>query len=130
MGSNFDMSVNTPIAALTEFNFPKMIFIGKEFYMLRQDTYVRISEEFGTAVGMARGLEIWDAQSHKITDDMRCNELIYGTIEDGSYQKVRREVIRLEKIARKGIKELTIYKKAIKGDSRNTAKQSKVLQNG
>jgi len=29
--------------------------------MVRQDTYVRISEEFGTAVGMARGLEMWDA---------------------------------------------------------------------
>ncbi len=98
--------------------------------MVRQDTYVRISEEFGTAVGMARGLEMWDASTHKITDDMRCNELIYGTIEDGSYQKVRREVIRLEKIARKGIKELTIYKKAIKGDSRTTTKPKKVLQRG
>jgi len=97
--------------------------------MLRQDTYVRISEEFGTAVGMARGVEMWDASTHKITDDMRCNELIYHTIEDGSYQKVRREVIRLEKIARKGIKELTIYKKAIKGDSRTTTKSAKVLQN-
>ena len=97
--------------------------------MLRQDTYVRISEEFGTAVGMARGLEMWDASTHKITDDMRCNELIYHTIEDGSYQKVRREVLRLERIARKGIKELTIYKKAIKGDSRTTTKSAKVLQN-
>jgi hypothetical protein len=98
--------------------------------MIRQDTYIRISEEFGTAVGMARGMEMWDASTHKITDDMRCNELIYGTIEDGSYQKVRREVIRLEKIARKGIKELTIYKKAIKGDSRTTTKPKKVLQRG
>ena len=96
--------------------------------MLRQDTYIRISEEFGTAVGMARGIEVWDSKSHKITDDMRCNELIYGTIEDGSYQKVRREVLRLERIARKGIKELTIYKKAIKGDSRTTTKPTKVLQ--
>jgi hypothetical protein len=98
--------------------------------MIRQDTYVRISEEFGTAVGMARGMEMWDASTHKITDDMRCNELIYGTIEDGSYQQIRREVIRLEKIARKGIKELTIYKKAIKGDSRTTTKPKKVLQRG
>ena len=98
--------------------------------MLRQDTYIRISEEFGAAVGMARGIEMWDASTHKITDDMRCNELIYGTIEDGSYQKVRREVIRLEKTARRGIKELTIYKKAIKGDSRTTTKPKKVLQRG
>lgn len=98
--------------------------------MLRQDTYIRISEEFGTAVGMARGVEMWDASSHKITDDMRCNELIYHTIEDGSYQKVRREVLRLERIARKGIKELTIYKKAIKGDSRTTTKSKEVLQKG
>jgi hypothetical protein len=98
--------------------------------MIRQDTYVRISEEFGTAVGMAKGMEMWDASTHKITDDMRCNELIYHTIEDGSYQKVRREVIRLEKIARRGIKELTIYKKAIKGDSRTTTKPKKVLQRG
>jgi hypothetical protein len=93
--------------------------------MVRQDTYVRISEEFGTAVGMARGLEMWDASTHKITDDMRCNELIYHTIEDGSYQQIR-----LEKIARRGIKELTIYKKAIKGDSRTTTKPKKVLQRG
>ena len=98
--------------------------------MIRQDTYVRISEEFGTAVGMARGLEMWDASTHKITDDMRCNELIYHTIEDGSYQQIRREVLRLEKIARRGIKELTIYKKAIKGDSRTTTKPTKVLQRG
>jgi hypothetical protein len=98
--------------------------------MIRQDTYVRISEEFGTAVGMARGLEMWDASTHKITDDMRCNELIYHTIEDGSYQQIRREVIRLEKIARRGIKELTIYKKAIKGDSRTTTKPKEVLQRG
>lgn len=98
--------------------------------MIRQDTYVRISEEFGTAVGMARGLEMWDASTHKITDDMRCNELIYHTIEDGSYQQIRREVLRLEKIARRGIKELTIYKKAIKGDSRTTTKSTKVLQRG
>jgi len=98
--------------------------------MLRQDTYIRISETFSTAVGMAKGLEVWDALTHKITDGMRCNELIYHTIEDGSYQKVRREVLRLEKIARRGIKELTIYKKAIKGDSRNTTKPTKVLQKG
>jgi hypothetical protein len=98
--------------------------------MIRQDTYVRISEEFGTAVGMARGLEMWDASTHKITDDMRCNELIYHTIEDGSYQQIRREVLRLEKIARRGIKELTIYKKAIKGDSRTTTKPKEVLQRG
>jgi hypothetical protein len=121
------MSVNTLIADLTDFNFPNVIFIGKEFDMLRQDTYIKASEEFGTAVGMARGVEIWDAQSHKLTDDMRCNELIYGTIEEGTYQKVRREVLRLEKIARKGIKELTIYKKAIKGDSRTTTKSAKVF---
>jgi hypothetical protein len=94
--------------------------------MLRQDAYIKASEEFSTAVGMARGMEMWDAQSHKITDDMRCNELIYETIVDGSYQKVRREVIRLEKIARRGIKELTIYKKAIKGDSRINTKSAKV----
>lgn len=98
--------------------------------MIRQDTYVRISEEFGTAVGMARGLEMWDASTHKITNDMRCNELIYHTIEDGSYQQIRREVLRLEKIARRGIKELTIYKKAIKGDSRTTTKPKEVLQRG
>lgn len=98
--------------------------------MIRQDTYVRISEEFGTAVGMARGMDMWDASTHKITDDMRCNELIYHTIEDGSYQQIRREVIRLEKIARRGIKELTIYKKAIKGDSRTTTKPKEVLQRG
>ena len=98
--------------------------------MIRQDTYVRISEEFGTAVGMARGMDMWDASTHKITDDMRCNELIYHTIEDGSYQQIRREVLRLEKIARRGIKELTIYKKAIKGDSRTTTKPKEVLQRG
>ncbi len=103
-----------------------MIFIEKDSDMLRQDSYIRISDEFGTTVGMARGIEVWDARSQKVTDDMKCNEIIYHTIEDGSYQKVRREVLRLERIARKGIKELTIYKKAIKGDSRTTTKPTKV----
>ena len=74
---------------------------------------------------MARGMEMWDASTHKITDDMRCNELIYHTIEDGSYQQIRREVIRLEKIARKGIKELTIYKKAWKDTNGNTTTNTK-----
>ncbi len=120
------MSVNTLIADSTDFNLLNMIFIGKEFDMLRQDAYIKASEEFGVAVGIARGIEVWDAQSHKLTDDMRCNELIYGTIEDGTYQKVRREVLRLEKVARRGIKELTIYKKAIKGDSRINTKSAKV----
>jgi hypothetical protein len=95
--------------------------------MLRQDAYIRISEEFSISVGMARGIEVWDARTQKVTDDMRCNEIIYHTIEDGTYQKVRREVIRLERIARRGIKELTIYKKAIKGDSRINTKPKEVL---
>lgn len=94
-----------------------MIFIGNGLDMLRQDTYIRISDEFGTAVGMARGMEVWDAQRYKVTDSMRVNEIISNSIEDGTYQKVRREVIRLERIARKGIKEITIYKKAIKQDA-------------
>lgn len=91
--------------------------------------YVRVSEEFGTAVGMASGISVWDSQSH-ITDDMRCNGLVWESIKNGTYQKVRREVLRLEKVARKGIKELTIYKKAIKGDTNTTAKSTKVLQRG
>ena len=83
---------------------------------------------FGTPVGMARGLELWDASTHKITDDMRCNKIIYQTIQDGIYQPIRREVIRLEKKAKRNIKELTIYKKAIKGDSRTTTKSAKIYQ--
>ncbi len=95
--------------------------------MLRQETYIKASEEFGTSVGMARGIDMWDAHVHKMNDDMRTNELIWETIENRTYQKVRREVLRLERIARKNIKELTIYKKAIKGDSRTTTKPTKVL---
>lgn len=98
--------------------------------MLRQEIYVKVSEEFGTAVGMATGMEVWDSNTQRITDSMRTNGLVYESIRNGTYQKVRREVIRLERVARRGIKELTIYKKAIKGDTTTAAKSTKVLQRG
>ena len=85
--------------------------------MIRQETYHRIAEEFGTDLGIAE----WEGDFYpqytnvaKIPDEMKVNVLTNLMIREGIYQQTIREVIRLEtKYKNKRIKQSTIYEKAI-----------------
>ena len=85
--------------------------------MLRQETYHRIANEFGTGVGVAE----WEGDFYpqytnvrKIPDEMKVNVLTNLIIREGIYQQVIKEVIRLEgKYRNKRINKSTIYEKAI-----------------
>ena len=79
--------------------------------MIRQETYHRIAEEFGTDLGIAE----WEGEFYphytnvaKIPDEMKVNVLTNLIIREGIYQQVIREVIRLEtKYKNKRIKKST-----------------------
>ena len=85
--------------------------------MLRQETYHRIANEFGTGVGVAE----WEGDFYprytnvrKIPDEMKVNVLTNLMIREGIYQQVIKEVIRLEgKYRNKRINKSTIYEKSI-----------------
>ena len=85
--------------------------------MIRQETYHRIANEFGTGIGIAE----WEGEVYprytnvaKIPDEMKVNVLTNLIIREGIYQQAIREVIRLEnKYANKRIKKSTLYEKAI-----------------
>ena len=85
--------------------------------MIREETYHRIANEFGTGIGIAE----WEGDFYprytnvaKMPDDMKVNVLTNLMIREGIYQQVIREVIRLEKkYANKRIKKSTLYEKAI-----------------
>ena len=85
--------------------------------MIREETYHKFANEFGTGVGIAE----WEGDFYprytnvsKIPDEMKVNVLTNFIIKEGIYQQVIIEVIRLEKkYANKRIKKSTIYEKAI-----------------
>lgn len=85
--------------------------------MIRQETYHRIANEFGTGIGIAE----WEGDFYprytnvaKIPDGMKVVILTNLIIREEIYQPVIREVIRLEKkYANKRIKKSTLYEKAI-----------------
>jgi len=85
--------------------------------LIRQETYQRIAEEFGTGIGVAD----WDGTIYesytnirKIPDEMRVVILTNHIIKKGIYQQVIREVIKLEKkYKNKRINKSTIYEKAL-----------------
>jgi hypothetical protein len=85
--------------------------------MIREETYHRIANEFGTGVGIAE----WEGDFYphytnlrKIPDEFKVVILTNLMIREGIYQQVIREVIRLEnKYANKRIKKSTLYEKAI-----------------
>ena len=85
--------------------------------MIREETYHRIANEFGTGIGIAE----WEGDFYprytnvaKMPDEMKVNVLTNLMIREEIYQQVIREVIRLEKkYANKRIKKSTLYEKAI-----------------
>jgi len=85
--------------------------------LIRQETYQRIAEEFGTGIGVAE----WDGTIYesytsirKLPDEMKVIVLTNHIIKKGIYQQVIREVIKLEKkYKNKRINKSTIYEKAL-----------------
>jgi hypothetical protein len=85
--------------------------------MIREETYHRIANEFGTGIGIAE----WSGTFYphytnirKMPDEMKVIALTNFMIREGIYQQVIREVIRLEtKYGKRNIKRSTIYEKAI-----------------
>jgi hypothetical protein len=85
--------------------------------MIRQETYQRIADTFGTGMGVAE----WEGEFYprysnlkKIPDEFKVVILTNLIIREEIYQQVIREVYRLEtKYKNKRIKRSTIYEKAI-----------------
>ena len=85
--------------------------------MIREETYHRLANEFGTGIGIAEWSEpLYGYHSNvaKIPDDLKVVILTQWIINKGIYQQVQKELIRLEnKYKNKRIKESTLYEKAI-----------------
>jgi hypothetical protein len=85
--------------------------------VIRQETYQRIADTFGTGLGVAE----WEGEFYprytniqKIPDGMKVVILTNLMIREEIYQQVIREVYRLEtKYKNKRIKQSTLYEKAI-----------------
>jgi hypothetical protein len=85
--------------------------------MIRQETYQRIADTFGTGLGVAE----WEGNFYpyysnikKMPDEYKVIALTNFIIREEVYQQVIREVLRLEtKYKNKRIKQSTIYEKAI-----------------
>lgn len=85
-----------------------------------------LSKEFYVSIGML----VWDGteveESTDIPEPPEVNRIIIRSIENGNYNDIRREVLRLERNQRKNTSELTTYKKAIKSEI--GAKSGEVFQ--
>jgi hypothetical protein len=85
--------------------------------MIREETYHRIANEFGTGVGIAE----WEGDFYphytnvsKMSDEMKVIALTNYMIRQNIYQQVIREVMKLEKkYKNKRINKSTIYEKAL-----------------
>lgn len=85
--------------------------------MLRDETYHKIAEEFGTNIGVAEWHEPfygYHTNVAKIPDNIKVAILTQFVIKQNIYQQVQRELLRLEqKYKNKRIKGSTLYEKAI-----------------
>ena len=85
--------------------------------MIREETYHRLANEFGTGIGIAEWSEpLYGYHSNvaKIPDDLKVVILTQWIIKQNIYQQVHRELYRLQnKYKNKRIKESTLYEKAI-----------------
>jgi len=92
--------------------------------MLREETYIRASDEFGTSVGVANILsygkrqskiEELSKQSYKtFSDELDINGIVCESIECELYQELQREIYRIKLTNKRIKKELSIYKRAWK----------------
>ncbi len=84
--------------------------------MLRETDYYKISEEYSTSVGVAKGVVFGDNIKKNIpkslSDDLDLTAIITSAIHSDKYQSMIRIVRKLEKKRVGRIKDVTIYKKA------------------
>lgn len=105
--------------------------------MLKEQTYIEVSDQFGTPVGVAhiigyknRGEQIREAglDAYKeIEPEIDINEIICDAIEIGIYKELQREIYKIKQKADKRLKERGIYLRAFsevmrKKNERNYAK--------
>jgi hypothetical protein len=90
--------------------------------MFKQEYYIKASEVFGCSIGVANTItyrtkeetrEEFDVEAFKrLDDEVGINNIILDSIEEGSYQQLRREILVGERTKNKRLKEVTLYKRA------------------
>ena len=92
--------------------------------MLKQEAYEKVSEVFGTVVGVASMVKVMEmdevspdmvggAEEYKrFSDEIDINMIILNSIDAGKYKDLQRSIYLLNKNRHPRTKELTIYKKA------------------
>lgn len=88
--------------------------------MLKKETYEKVSEVFGTVVGMATMIgmidlkEVKDAEEpvtyKKYSDEIDVNEIINLAIECGKYRELQKRLVSIKPHHR--LKEKNLYKRA------------------
>jgi hypothetical protein len=90
--------------------------------MLKEETYMRASDEFGTSVGVA-SIVSYKTRKKKIDElsmttfkslsiELTINGIVCESIEAGLYQELQREIYKIKLTNKRIKKELSIYKKA------------------
>ncbi|CAB4142410.1 hypothetical protein UFOVP449_47 [uncultured Caudovirales phage] len=90
--------------------------------MLKQEAYEKVSEVFGTVVGVAKMIgatdlenfkEVPEVVTHKrFSDEIVINDIINEAIDYGLYKELQKNLYILNKKRSPRIKESTIYKRA------------------
>lgn len=90
--------------------------------MLKQEAYEKVSEVFGTIVGVASMVGVIDLKEvegveepvtyKKFSDEIDVNGIITKAIDTGKYRELQKNLYILNKKRHPRAKDLTIYKKA------------------
>ena len=90
--------------------------------MLKQEAYQKVSEVFGTVVGVASMVGMIDLKEvegaeepvtyKKFSDEIDVNGIITKAIDTGKYRELQKNLYILNKKRNPRAKELTIYKRA------------------
>lgn len=90
--------------------------------MLKQEAYQKVSEVFGTVVGVASMVGMIDLKEvdgaeepvtyKKFSDEIDVNEIILKAIDNDKYRELQKNLYILNKKRNPRAKDLTIYKKA------------------
>lgn len=90
--------------------------------MLKQEAYEKVSEVFGTVVGVATMMGVVDLEDtkevtepvtyKKYSDEIDVNMIITKAIDAGKYRELQKNLYILNKNRHPRAKDLTIYKRA------------------
>lgn len=94
--------------------------------MLREDVFKKVSDTFGTTVGIANIMGVKNLAEEavdkeytpqtfkKVSDEIDINNIICNSIEIGKYRELQNNLYALNRVRHNRIKDITIYKKAWK----------------